>query len=126
MANRWVIDVPLETPSLNVWQRMHWAARSRLKKRWRDSVWAAWWNANARHEYPPRDRGRRRVTIYSRRFSKVRDFDRFIGGLVPLMDALVRAGAIVDDSDEWCEHGDHAQVVDRKNRGTRIVVEEMT
>jgi len=129
----WTLEIPAETPSLNTWQRMHWRERARVKGKWVLYVRKAAFLGNVFRVGATVRQGklygvqhgqieRRRVTVTSYRH-QICDYDRFVGGLVPLIDALVNAQVIVDDAPKWLEHGPHRQVVDRKNRRTVVVIE---
>lgn len=129
----WTLDIPTETPSLNTWQRMHFQERRRVKTRWVLQVRKAAHQAGIlrvgatvvqRKLYGvgggPVER--RRITVTSYRWALC-DYDRLVGGLVPLIDALVRVRLIVDDAPRWLEHGAHRQIVDRTNRRTVVLLE---
>ena len=86
------IEIPLPTPSLNRYKRMHWGAQKRLRDQYETLI---------RHQMRSLDRARphqfRRVKI-ERYGSRLLDVDNFVGGCKPLIDALSRAGIIWDDS----------------------------
>lgn len=85
------LHLPERTPSLNQWQRMHWAKRARLKKRLTREV--AWLFCGAPAS------GKRHVII-TRHSPRKLDHDNLVGGCKPLVDALVACGALVDDDPE--------------------------
>lgn len=94
-------EIPIRTPTLNTYLRMHWARRKRIA---RDIAWAirAHMPANL---YPNQPIKRCRITV-DRESTKEPDMDNLIGGLKPLIDALQPAskrhplglGIIADDS----------------------------
>ena len=129
----WILVIPAETLSLNVWQRMHYRERGRAKARWLVQVIMAAHKAGVLPVGATVYQGkvytsgagpveRRRITVASYRWALC-DYERLVGGLVPLIDALVRARLIVDDAPAWLEHGTHQQSVERKNRRTVVVLE---
>jgi hypothetical protein len=94
------ISIPDFLPTtVNDLLRIHWAARNRLLKEEAQLV-----AVYARlHAVPPAS-CRRRVTIAFRapggRGRKVGDPEARYKGL---LDALVKCGCLVDDSDRWCD-----------------------
>lgn len=85
---------PLCTPSLNEWQRMHWRDRVNLGDRMK--VVARF--VAQKHGPHPAEPARVEITRHS---VGVLDQDNLVGGCKPLVDALVSAGLIVDDSPQW-------------------------
>ena len=90
-----VIEFSEPTLSLNKLQRLHWAARKRV----RDS-YEQWFRWHARPEHRAKRSQFRHVTI-ERHGSKQLDHDNFVGGCKPLVDALIRARLIWDDSPDF-------------------------
>ncbi len=92
------IAVRKRIESLNKWQRMHWALRSKAKKEWWQEIIAA---CNGR---VPRKRvkKKKKVVIVSYRKRKL-DYDNLVGGGKPMLDALRKLKFIWDDSPEWLE-----------------------
>lgn len=88
-----IITLPDRTPSLNQWQRWHWAKRARYKKRLAFEV--ATIACGQRLDPVPRFV---RITRHSPR--KL-DQDNLAGGCKALVDALVKAELLVDDSCDW-------------------------
>lgn len=111
--------LPERTPTLNQWQRMHWAARRNLTKRF------SWLLLQA-------NRGTRPATlITSCSVSVVRyspsvlpDLDNLYGGLKPLLDCLVQCsrlhpfglGYVVDDNQACITRLD-VEAVDTRKTG---------
>lgn len=87
------IQLAQRTPSLNQWQRWHWAKRARYKKRLAAEV--AILSCGQRLEAVPMFV---RITRHSPR--KL-DYDNLAGGCKPLVDALVKAALVVDDTCDW-------------------------
>lgn len=90
-------EMRVKLPSLNEWQRMHWAKRKRFKDELRIEVLAH----SRRKNIMPADMPRSvRIVRYS---AGTLDRDNLVGGCKPLVDALVRNRLLVDDSPEWCD-----------------------
>lgn len=86
------IRVPV-TPSLNQWQRMHWARRKQVKDDYVKvlrfvSVWL--------HEERSRLGPARHIEIIRHSPCEL-DYDNLVGGAKPLVDALVWTSIIADD-----------------------------
>ena len=82
-------------PSQNVRERSHWATRRRQEKRWDRAIR---WQTGIEDGTTSR---RRRVRIISFRRQRITDSANLVGGAKGLVDCLVRAGLLVDDSDRW-------------------------
>ena len=110
------LELPTAPPSLNQWQRMHWAKRSRTDGRILAEVSSALCQrvapksvlrVSARYMRETgalislaaefRAKGHRRVKI-TRRGSRTLDHDNLVGGCKPLVDALVKVGLIENDT----------------------------
>lgn len=87
--------VPEPTPTPNTWLHKHWSHYRKIKKRWVNHIWAAASKARA-----PKKPKLAKVSIEIIRFSPrgIHDFDNLIGGLKPVIDALVLNELIADDS----------------------------
>ncbi len=88
-----ILTIPMTPPSVNVYLRMFWADRERLKDTWHTAVWAL---ANeARWE--PVEVASIVVTIFFRD-SRKRDLANWISTSDKLIvDGLVRCGILPDD-----------------------------
>lgn len=93
--------IPEPTPSLNEWQRMHWAARKKLQKRWGRMLHAKWL-ASGGMQMLDRAKGRRRVTI-ERYGMRVLDPDNLAAGCKPVLDELRALGLLLDDTPAMLE-----------------------
>lgn len=82
-------------PSQNVRERTHWATRRRQEKRWDRAIR---WQTGLEDGTTSR---RRKVRIISFRRQRITDNANLVGGAKGLIDCLVRAGLLVDDSDRW-------------------------
>ena len=110
------LEIPEATPSLNEWERMHWAKRRREKLRWQMFI-----GAEARKVKLPKATGKRNVLII-RIGARTLDKDNLYGGFKPVLDALKDSGYLVDDRPEFCEL-DGAQDVCRARPRTVIEIE---
>jgi hypothetical protein len=90
------IILPGLLPSQNVRDRTFWAIRRRQEKRWEASLR---WQVSVGDTTTTR---RRLVKVMSYRSRRITDAANLIGGAKGLIDCLVRAGLLVDDSDRWC------------------------
>ena len=90
----WTFTVPLEVPSQNATDRMHWAARNKLKKRWLTAVLLNAFRI-------PRAEGKRSVRIMAYRKRRITDHANLVGGCKLVIDALRDSRQLIDDSDRW-------------------------
>ena len=100
--------------------RMHWAERRRDAK-W----WATWLRLKGR---PQAMRRRCHVKIHVRRWN-LQDPDNLAASVKHVLDGLVKADWLVDDSPKWVKL-EVTEEMDRRrkanaHRGTEIVVEEI-
>lgn len=112
--------IPMLTPSLNTFMRMHWRKRANLKKLLLQEVWAA---------IPPDQRQqfdgpvRMAITRYS---TGTLDHDNLAGGFKPLIDCLQPApqgiGLIMDDTPGVIAVFDPNQVRIKKRSEQRVAV----
>ena len=66
----------------------------------------------------------RRHVLFERHCKRRYDHTNFVGGCKMLEDALVKAGILVDDTEEWVRP-EHKQIMDRPERSyVRVVVSE--
>lgn len=70
---------------------------------------------------------RRRVTFTRCYAGRDREMDRanMIGGMKPVLDAMVRAGLLVDDSPKWLDDRYEQQRVGKGEDGLRVLIEEV-
>ncbi len=87
--------VPLEVPSQNVTDRMHWRERHRLKREWLAMMLAI---VGVRPHGPRRKMA---VTITAYRKRLITDHANLVGGSKLVIDAVRDAKLIEDDSDAW-------------------------
>jgi Holliday junction resolvase RusA-like endonuclease len=116
---RWVVVIPRWAPTrLNVLMRLHWSARGRVLETEAALVALACEVAGVR----PASRKRRitqRLTLTGR--DKRRDDD---GAWKGLLDACVKAHALVDDGPDWVER-EPLQFERGTERRTMLVIEDI-
>jgi hypothetical protein len=74
----------------------------------------------------PRAKGKRRLTLVRLMGFRGKRYDEanLMGGSKPLVDSLVRAGLLIDDSPKWLEWGGASQ--EKCNvEGARIILQEV-
>jgi len=98
------VIIPGLLPSQNVRERAHWATRRRQEKAWELVI-----RCQTSVEDTTTSR-RRAVKIISYRRQRITDVANLIGGAKGLVDCLVRAGLLVDDSDRWCSIAYHQRL----------------
>lgn len=87
------------SPSLNATLRSHWAARARAVK-----TAAALIGIEAARQGVPKAKRKRRVSLRIALTPRQKPFDHDNSWKL-LLDALVKAGLLIDDSPGWCETG---------------------
>lgn len=105
---------PEEAWSINQDRKIHWSARSRLKKAWKHTAWgyAIQAKGTAHPGFTHLDPSLIRVLIP---FSKAgrRDPHNYTGTVVKaIIDGLVLAGFWPDDTAEWVEVADPVLIID--------------
>jgi hypothetical protein len=114
--------IPAETPSANTRERWHWSQQRREV-----TTWARWFAYAQRPAGLDKAKGKRLVKIHAFRRQRCRDEANFISGCKGLIDGLVRAGLLVDDSREWATFTyaeDVASKSPTKKPCTRVQIEE--
>lgn len=86
-----VLDFSL--PSLNVWQRMHWTKRRKIKEK------IKWLIVQARPK-----RYEEKVFCLVVRYGRKLDKDNLYASFKPLGDALIAYGVTRDDTSEWLDY----------------------
>lgn len=119
----WTFVVALDPPSLNAHIQNAGTGRwqyAKLRKEWTEAMAIAQVT-----EHVPIAAAKRRVTL-TRLFSgrqKRRDRDNLAGGCKPIVDAMIEAGLLVDDDDEYAEI--HYAQERGNERGLRVLIEEI-
>lgn len=116
---RWTVEIPDWHPStLNNLLKRHWATRARIKKQ--DEEFILFYSLAAG---VPKAKGKRRVgqVLTLARRDRRRDND---GAWKTVLDGLVKARMLVDDSPDWVETTEPTYERGRF-RKTLIVIEEV-
>lgn len=112
--------IPIRPPSPNEYGHgQHWAARKRLKDRWREAV--KWYGKQ--HGFRTSVQ-RRKVSLTIHEPNKRRDPDNVIAGAWKvILDALVGNDYLVNDSPKWVELGEARIVYEKGVEGVEILLE---
>ncbi len=115
--------IPVEVPSMNKRERMHWAQQRREV-----ATWERWFRHIQRPGGMDKATGKRLVKIHAYRRQRCHDEANLIGGCKGLIDGLVRAGLLVDDDRAHATFTyaeDVASKSPTKKPCTRILIEEV-
>lgn len=104
------ITISKQVRSRNELDKMHWSTRHRETKDWEMLIRLEGFKGKV-----PKATTRMGITILSYRKARIKDDANLRGGCKPIIDALKRLGAIVEDSDEWIDD-EYVQAVDRNPR----------
>jgi crossover junction endodeoxyribonuclease RusA len=97
----YILNIPVTPPSLNMWNRLHWAKRRALKREWESIVWAVCKS----QKIPLLDRPKVEAVIYFPDKYR-RDLDNYTALMWKFtLDGLVLAGVLADDDPEHVELG---------------------
>lgn len=88
--------IRLQIPGQNQRERWHWAKQRREVKQWASAAGYLFYVLGVKEATGPR-----RVSITSYRRQRFHDDANLVGGCKGLIDGLVRAGLLVDDSRQW-------------------------
>ena len=95
--------IPALPESKNVWQRLHWSKRSRIKREWEEWVWAC---VNEMPRMPrPLDSVTCHVVVLWQKKGPLPDCHNLEMAFEVIADGLVKAGIIRDDSGEQFVRG---------------------
>jgi crossover junction endodeoxyribonuclease RusA len=109
-------------PSLNQWSRMHWAKSARIKKQWENDILYVFLSCKAKGNFPLQ-KAQVKVTYYFTT-NRRRDADNL--NLKFLLDGIVKAGIIKDDSTNVIGQPETAWAVDKANPRVEIEIMEVT
>lgn len=90
--------IPLQLPSQNVWDRLHWSRKTKVKR-----AWIQWLRSAQRPGGPDLAKGPRTVLMVSYRSRLITDEHNLSGGSKGIMDAFKNAGLVLDDRDELAQ-----------------------
>lgn len=124
------LSIPEPTPTLNQWQRMHWAQRRKLCERF------AWLLKLGNPKKQGKEISHCQIVIYRMSPGARPDWDNLYGGFKPLLDCLVMPtkshphglGWIVDDNPACIDQLIGVSIDTRKAgkiTGTKIVINEI-
>lgn len=115
-------NLPLTLPSLNVWQRMHWAKRQRYT---RDLSWLVWSAVcHLDRSSWPIQRAKVTVTRYGKRDLDTDNLYASVKSLADILKVKGGLGIIQDDDPNHCELV-ATQCRARGLPGTFVVIEEL-
>ncbi len=90
-------SVPGIPPSLNIWSRMHWSKAAKIKKQWERDIFYSFMSTGRvwkKNEFPYQ-KAKIKLTYYFAT-NRRRDVDNINQKFI--LDGLVKAGVIADDS----------------------------
>jgi hypothetical protein len=99
-------------PSLNEYERMHHFKRHSMSRVFEKEIFYTLVNGM---QSPQEATEKRRVIIDVHR-QPLLDYDRLVGGCVPLMDAIKHLGLIVDDRPKWLDSEYKQTLIKKKDR----------
>lgn len=121
------LEIPIRTPTMNYWQRMHWSRRKRLGKE--IAMWLVVAINKSGAARPDRPIARCRILV-ERESTQEPDYDGLVGGLKPLLDALQPAGrrhpygiGLIADDSPRCLIDLETRHIPGKGQRTRIRIE---
>lgn len=118
------ITIPSIPPSLNVWSRMHWSKAAKIKKQWEQYIYYLTYNLYETRNKAiyPLQKAKVRIKFYFRTNAR-RDIDNMNQKF--LLDGLVKAGIIADDSVKVIGQVEVEASVDKQNPRTEIYITRM-
>jgi hypothetical protein len=121
----WTITLKLDAPLQN--NHLVNAGNSRWKYKKERQFWETYLVLHRVNNGIPVATSRRRVTIERLYSGQQRECDlpNLVGGCKTVLDAMVRAGLLVDDSPAHFEGYFRQERVAKEHRGTRITIEEL-
>lgn len=118
MIQQWSLKLPYQRPPLHANQRLHWAAKARMTKRARELSALL-----ARSEGIPACRQVRVRLLWCVSDKRRRDPSNIMPTQKPLVDGLVDAGVVPDDTPKWVQEEIPAiQLVEKGREGVYLQV----
>ena len=118
MIQQWSLKLPYQRPPLHANQRLHWAAKARMTKRARELSALL-----ARSEGIPACRQVRVRLLWCVSDRRRRDPSNVVPTQKPLVDGLVDAGVVPDDTPKWVrEDMPVIQLVEKGREGVYLQV----
>jgi len=116
-----ILNIPGTPPSLNTWSRMHWAKAAEIKKQWERDIFylSHQQRYDNRGELPLR-KAIIKITYY---FATNRRRDADNMNLKFILDGVVKAGIIKDDSTSVIGQVETSWGVDKNNPRVEIEIE---
>lgn len=118
-----IFDVP---PSLNQWSRMHWSKAAKIKKQWENDIFYSTRVVKQVDEKVckkmPYKQAKIKITYYFKTKHR-HDKDNYTPKFI--LDGLVKAGIILDDSDKIIGQTEIIFDYDKDNPRTKVMIEEV-
>jgi hypothetical protein len=111
-----VLTIP---PSLNEYERMHFIKRHKLSRVFEREVFYALASSGP---WPLRPATKKRRLFIDVHRHRLLDYDRLVGGCVPLVDGIKHLGLIVDDRPKWLD-SEYRQTLVKKGEDPYVVIE---
>jgi Holliday junction resolvase RusA-like endonuclease len=112
--------IPGTPPSLNQWSRMHWSRAARIKKQWENDILYVFLSCKAKGAFP-QQKAQIKVTYFFAT-NRRRDADNL--NLKFILDGIVKAGIIQDDSTKVIGQPVTAWEVDKHDPRVEIEISE--
>jgi Holliday junction resolvase RusA-like endonuclease len=118
--------IPDTPPSLNKWSRMHWAKAANIKKQWEADIFYTFLSTSQiltkKEKDFPYMKAKIKIIYYFKTRAR-RDIDNMNQKF--LLDGLVKAGIIADDSTKVIGQVEIQPDYDKDNPRTEIIIEEV-
>lgn len=118
--------IPDTPPSLNKWSRMHWAKSAKIKKQWESDILYTFLSTTViltkEEKQFPWDKANVKIKFYFKTHAR-RDIDNMNQKF--LLDGLVKAGIIKDDSTKVIGQVTVTPDYDKNNPRTEITIEKV-
>lgn len=105
--------------SINSQNNMHWATKHKWKKAWEDEVYFSMMEHRSYFKKIPIPYLKLKIIYYN---VQVMDEDNLRGSVKPILDGIVNAGVIYDDSPKYLSHTvEQVKVHKRKEQGVELI-----